>query len=421
MGFGIDMHKVGYTAALASQQLAIASTKDKNEALAAIASVLKKMEKFIMDVNAKEVSDATNRALPASIIDRMTLNNKRYWEMIDGIERVIDLPDPVGRIIDGHVAENGLHISRRRVPLGVVGVIYESRPNVTIDIAALCIKSGNACILRGGSECFQTNLTLFELMEEALSNSPVPSSSVNLIKSTDRDLVNKLLTLDEFVDVIIPRGGEALHRMCVKHATIPVITGGFGVGHIFVDASADIERAVDVIINAKVQKPSACNSLDTLLVHRSRAQTLVNALAPELEKHNVVVHAHGEMHDLMIDYPLLGQCSDNDLDTEFLGLKMNIVIVESVGEAILHLRRHKAIHSDAILTNSIGNAELFERSVPSACVYINASPRFSDGGQFGMGAEVAVSTQKLHVRGPMGLEALTTYQYTCRGDYLCRE
>ena len=420
MDFGIDMNKVGYSAASASHVLAVASTEDKSEALRQIASVLKKMKNFIMEVNEKEVADAQNRSLPTPMIDRMTLTEARFNEMIEGIERVIDLPDPIGRILDGKTVSSGLNIIRRVVPLGVVGVIYESRPNVTVDIAALCIKSGNACILRGGSECFQTNLTLYEIMQEALNNSAIPSSCVNFITATDRDLVNKLLTLDEYVDVIIPRGGEALHRMCVKYATVPVIVGGFGVSHIYVDSTADIERSVPVIINAKVQKPSACNALDTLIVHRDRAASLMHNLAPELEKYHILVHAHGEMADIMRDYPFLGKCSSSDFDTEFLGMQMNVVMVDSVSDAILHIRKHKAIHSDAILTNTLSNAELFERSVPSACVYVNASTRFSDGGQFGMGAEVAISTQKLHARGPMGLEALTTYQYICKGDYLVR-
>lgn len=420
MDFGIDMNKVGYNATIASHSLAIASTEDKNEALAHMASMLKKMKNFIIDVNAKEVADAQNRSLPSPMIDRMTLNEARFTEMVEGIERVIDLPDPIGKILEGYTVPTGLNIMRRVVPLGVIGVIYESRPNVTVDITALCIKSGNACILRGGSECFQTNLTLYEIMQEALTNSPIPASCVNFITSTDREMVNRLLTLDEYVDLIIPRGGEALHRMCVKHATIPVIVGGFGVSHIYVDSTADIERSVPVIINAKVQKPSACNALDTLIVHREKAASLMHNLAPELEKHNILVHAHGEMVDVLRDYPFLTKCSASDFDTEFLGLQMNILMVDSISDAIIHIRKHKAIHSDAILTNNLANAQLFERSAPSACVYINASTRFSDGGQFGMGAEVAISTQKLHARGPMGLQALTTYQYVCSGDYLAR-
>ncbi len=421
MDFGIDMNKVGYNAMIASHTLAMASTEDKNEALAHIASMLKKMKSFILDVNAKEVADAQSRSLPTPMIDRMTLTDARFNEMVEGIERVIALHDPIGKILEGYTVPSGLNIMRRVVPLGVIGVIYESRPNVTVDIAALCIKSGNACILRGGSECFQTNLTLFEIMEEALTNSPIPASCVNFITSTDREMVNRLLTLDEYVDLIIPRGGEALHRMCVKHATIPVIVGGFGVSHIYVDSSADIERSVPVIINAKVQKPSACNALDTLIVHRDCAASLMLNLAPELEKHHILVHAHGEMADILRDYPFLAKCSANDFDTEFLGLQMNVVMVDSISDAIIHIRKHKAIHSDAILTNNLTNAALFERSVPSACVYVNASTRFSDGGQFGMGAEVAISTQKLHARGPMGLQALTTYQYVCSGDYLARQ
>lgn len=417
----VDLKKLGYDAAIASQNLALASTEAKNEALANIASVMKKMKSFVLEINAKEVVEAQERGLPAPMIERMTLNDSRYQDMIDSIEKLISLPDPVGRILDGYTVPSGLSIMRRTVPLGVVGVIYESRPNVTVDIASLCLKSGNACILRGGSECFKTNLTLYEIMEEAIANASLPHNSVNFIKSTDRELVNQLLTLDEFVDVIIPRGGESLHRMCAQHSSIPVIVGGFGVSHIYVDSSADIERAVKVIVNAKVQKPSACNALDTLLVHRGCAVSLLHNLTPELVKYKVLLHVHGEIADFLKEYPYLTKCTPDDLNTEFLGMQMNIVLVDSINDAILHIRKHKAIHSDSILTNNLENAELFARSVPSACVYINASTRFTDGGQFGMGAEVAISTQKLHVRGPMSLDALTTYQYICHGDYLARE
>ena len=420
MNYGVDIKHLGYECARASQDLVLASTSVKNEALSNIANMLRKMKSFIMEVNAKEVQQAQQRALPVAIIDRMTLNDRRYDEMVEGVEQIIALPDPVGRILDGRTLPSGLTIQRRAVPLGVIGVIYESRPNVTIDTAALCLKSGNGVILRGGSECFQTNLTLYELMREAISNSSLNASVVKFISSPERDLVNKLLTLDEYVDVIIPRGGEALYRACVQYATVPVLLGGFGVSHIFVDESADLERAVEVILNAKTQKPAACNSLDTLIVHRECAMSLAKILMPSLSQNEITVHVHGDMADIFRDYPYLAECNPDDFDREFLGLEMNIIMADTVHDAIMHLRRHKAIHSDAILTNDLKNAELFSRAVPSACAYINASTRFTDGGQFGLGAEVAVSTQKLHARGPMGLEALTTYQYVCKGDYLVR-
>lgn len=421
MGYNVNLDKMGSDAVLASHKLATASENAKNEALLNIANLLERMKSFILEVNAKEVKEAISRDLPAPMIDRMTLTEARFAEMVEGVRRVAALPDPVGRILEGHTVASGLQIVKRTVPLGVIGVIYESRPNVTVDIAALCIKSGNACILRGGSECFRTNLTLFELMQEALGGSTLPVQSINFITSTDRELVNKLLTLNEYVDVIIPRGGESLHRSCVEHATVPVIVGGFGVSHIFVDSSANIDKAIPIIINAKTQKPSACNSLDTLLVARDKAIALMHSLIPELASRQIRVHVHGEMADIFKDYPYTVKAKEGDLDTEFLGLHLNIVLVEGVSDAILHIRKHKGIHSDAIITENIHNADLFTRSVSSACVYVNASTRFTDGGQFGMGAEVAVSTQKLHVRGPMGLEALTTYQYVCSGDYLCRD
>lgn len=421
MDFSVDLNKLGYDAMVASHTLSMLNVQAKNEALLNIAHLLRKMKKFIMEVNAKEVHEATQRGIPAPMIDRMTLTDSRFNEMVAGVELVASLPDPVGKILEGRTVESGLNIIKKTVPLGVVGVIYESRPNVTVDIAALCIKSGNACILRGGSECFKTNLTLYELMQEALSATSVPIPAINFIKSTNRDVVKRLLTLDQYIDVIIPRGGEALHRMCMKNSSIPVIVGGFGVSHIFVDSSADIEKSVEIILNAKLQKPSACNALDTLLVHRERATSLMHNLEPELAKHKVLVHVFGDVADLMKEYPYLTRGTPEDLNTEYLGLQMNVVIVDSLSDAILHIRNHKAIHSDAILTNNLANAELFTRSVPSACVYVNASTRFTDGGQFGMGAEVAISTQKLHVRGPMALDALTTYQYVCSGDYLSRK
>lgn len=421
MSYNVDLDRMGADAVKASHVLAVASETAKNEALLNIANLLEKMKSFILEVNGKEVKEAISRELPAPMIDRMTLTEARFKEMVDGVRKVAALPDPVGRILEGHTVPSGLQIVKRTVPLGVIGVIYESRPNVTVDIAALCIKSGNACILRGGSECFKTNLTLFELMQEALGNSSLPVQSIGFITSTDRELVNKLLTLNEYVDVIIPRGGESLHKSCVEHATVPVIVGGFGVSHIYVDNSANVDKAIPIILNAKTQKPSACNSLDTLLVHRDKVVSLMHGLLPELANQKIMVHVHGEIADLFKDYPFTVNAKEGDLDTEFLGMQMNIVLVESLSDAIMHIRKHKGIHSDAIITESLQNADLFTRSVSSACVYVNASTRFTDGGQFGMGAEVAVSTQKLHVRGPMGLDALTTYQYVCSGDYLCRE
>lgn len=421
MSFNVDLDKMGADAVSASHILAMATEAAKNDALLNIVNLLEKMKKFILEVNAKEVKEALSRDLPVPMIDRMNLTEARFQEMVDGVRHVATLPDPVGRILEGRCMPSGLQVVKRTVPLGVIGVVYESRPNVTVDIASLCIKSGNACILRGGSECFKTNLTLAECMQEALDASSLPNQSVQFISSTDRELVNKLLTSNEFVDVIIPRGGESLHKSCVEHATVPVIVGGFGVSHIYVDDSAIVERAVPIIINAKVQKPSACNALDTLIVHRDCLIALMDELLPRLAENKIVLHVHGEITELLQGYPFLVNTKEGDLDTEYLGMHLNLVLVDNISDAIMHIRKHRGIHSDSIVTESMANADLFTRSVPSACVYVNASTRFTDGGQFGMGAEVAVSTQKLHVRGPMGLESLTTYQYVCHGDYLCRE
>ena len=302
----------------------------------------------------------------------------------------------------------------------MVGVIYESRPNVTVDIAALCLKSGNACFLRGGSEALETNKLLHSLIAKALESSGLNPDGVTLLESTDRELVSKMLQLNEYIDVLIPRGGEKLQRMCQRDSSIPVIIGGFGISHIFVDETANLDKAVEIVLNAKTQKPSACNSLDTLLIHKNIAKLFMEKLLPELSKKNVAVVAHHEAYDLCQGYKLLEEGKKEDFDIEFLSLKLNITVVPDVYEAIAHLRAHNASHSDAILTDSRHNAKLFTAAAGSACVYVNASTRFSDGGQFGLGAEVAISTQKLHARGPMALAELNTYQYVCEGDYLSR-
>lgn len=404
----------------ASFDYALLSTSKKNEALLKLASLLEEHEKEIMKINADEVNKARERGLSSALVDRMTFTKARFDEMVAGVRKVAALDDPLNRIWDGKTLPSGLSLYKRSVPLGVVGVIYESRPNVTVDIAALCLKSGNACVLRGGSECLNTNCKLHEIIKEALQKCGLSSCGVAFIDSPERELVAVMLSLNEYISVLIPRGGEKLQRRCQQESSIPVIIGGFGISHIFADDSCDLQRAVAVIVNAKVQKPSACNALDTLLVHEKIAGKLIPSVLDALKPYKVEVLAHGKAMALAKDYPYVQQGCEDDFDLEFLSLRMNLKVVADVKEACEHMIKHRASHSDAILTDSSAHADLFVRSAGSACVYVNASTRFTDGGQFGLGAEVAISTQKLHARGPMSLEALTTYQYVLKGDYLSR-
>lgn len=404
----------------ASLDYALLNTAHKNRALLAIAKALRGAHDEIFKINAAEAQKAAQNGLSGALVDRMTITEARFEEMVSGVEKVAALDDPLNRIYDGVTLPSGLSLRKRSVPLGVVGVIFESRPNVTVDITALCLKSGNACILRGGSECIETNKLLHSIIAKALDDSGINPDGAALIPDPDRALVPVMLSLKEYIAVLIPRGGEKLQRMCQEQSSIPVIIGGFGISHIFVDESADLERAVPVIVNAKVQKPSACNALDTLLVHEAVAAKFIPMVLAALGPYKVKVLAHETAYEMAAGYPCLELGKDEDFDREFLSLTMNLAIVKDVKQACLHLREHRASHSDAILTDTRSHAGLFVRSAQSACVYVNASTRFTDGGQFGLGAEVAISTQKLHARGPMALEALTTYQYVLDGDYLVR-
>nr|WP_275125255.1 glutamate-5-semialdehyde dehydrogenase [Vibrio fluvialis] len=410
---------MGKAAKDAAFQLATASTAQKNQALAIIADELEANATQILAANAKDIQLGREAGLTDALLDRLLLNESRLNAIANDVRNVISLNDPVGSEIDSKVLENGMSLSRRRVPLGVVGVIYEARPNVTIDIAALCLKTGNASILRGGKETFFSNMELVKVIQSALEKAQLPAASVQYIEKPDRELVTQLLKLDDYVDMIIPRGGAGLHKMCKENSTIPVIIGGFGISHIFVDESADLDKSVDVIENAKVQRPSACNALDTLLVHEAIAQPLLEKLVAKLNG-KVTFIAEPKAKALMSAATELRDAQAGDFDTEWLSYTLGVKVVRDVNEAIDHMREHNASHSDAIMTNSLVNAELFINSAGSAAVYVNASTRFTDGAQFGLGAEVAVSTQKLHARGPMGLEELTSYKWVGKANYLSR-
>ncbi|MGI3093537.1 glutamate-5-semialdehyde dehydrogenase [Vibrio diabolicus] len=415
----MDLTNMGKAAKDAAFELATASTAQKNQALAIIADELEANSVAILAANAKDIELGREASLTDALLDRLLLNEERLTAIANDVRNVISLNDPVGSEIDSKVLENGMSLSRRRVPLGVVGVIYEARPNVTIDIAALCLKTGNASILRGGKETFFSNMELVKVIQSALAKANLPAASVQYIEKPDRELVSQLLKLDDYVDMIIPRGGAGLHKMCKENSTIPVIIGGFGISHIFVDESADLEKSLNVVENSKVQRPSACNSLDTLLVHEKIAAQFLPMIVERMDE-KVTFVAEPKAKELMEQAKQVRDAVEGDFDTEWLSYTLGVKVVSDVKDAIDHMRVHNASHSDAIMTNSLENSELFINSAGSAAVYVNASTRFTDGAQFGLGAEVAVSTQKLHARGPMGLEELTSYKWVGKANYLAR-
>ncbi len=418
-GIQVDLNAMGQAAKAASRKLALLTTAQKNAALLAIADELEAQATTVLAQNALDIADARAKGVSDALLDRLLLTEARVAGLAADTRKVVGLPDPVGEEIEGRLLPNGIRLSRRRIPIGVLGVIYEARPNVTIDIATLSLKTGNAVILRGGSETLRSNLALVAVIQAALGKVGLPLEAVQIIANPDRALVGQLLRLDQYVDMIIPRGGAGLHRLCREQSTIPVITGGIGICHLFVDASADLVRALDVIENAKVQRPSVCNALDTVLVHRTVAAEFLPSLAERLARSGV---------ELRVTLDALAILEDNgggarvvaagpeDFDQEWLALILGIKIVDTLDEAVAHIHAHSTEHSDGILTNDWGNATRFVNAINSAAVFVNASTRFNDGGQFGLGAEVAISTQKLHARGPMGLEALTTYKWVVYGD-----
>lgn len=415
------LEQMGKAAKQASWQLAMLSTAKKNQALAVIANLLESESQAILQANEQDMAAARDSGMSEALLDRLLLSPARLAAIANDVRQVCRLNDPVGRVIDGSLLDSGLKLERRRVPLGVIGVIYEARPNVTIDVASLCLKTGNAVILRGGKETHHTNQATVKVIQQALEQCGLPPAAVQAIESPDRELVTQLLRMDNYIDMLIPRGGAGLHKLCREQSTIPVITGGIGVCHTFVDESADFEKALLVIENAKIQRPSACNSLETLLVHQEIAARFLPVLSDRMHAFGVTLHASPQAMPFLAEGKARAVAVEAaDYDDEWLSLDLNVEIVADINAAIDHIREHGTSHSDAILTRSLGNAEHFVRAVDSSAVYVNASTRFTDGGQFGLGAEVAVSTQKLHARGPMGLDALTTYKWIGYGDDLVR-
>ena len=413
-----ELEEKGSAAKAASRRLAYLSTEVKNRALGNIASDLLAKEKEILAANRIDYQAGESSGMSAAMLDRLMLSSERLSAMAQDVLTVAALPDPVGEVFDMRTLPNGLMLGRKRVPLGVIGAVYESRPNVTIDISVLCLKSGNAIILRGGKEAIHSNSALAKVVTAAVARAGVPDGAVQFIENTDRALVSHLLKMRGVIDLVIPRGGAGLIEFVTENAAMPVVSGGVGVCHTYVDRSADLEKAVAIAFNAKVQRPTVCNALDTLLVHKDIARRYLPSLAAEWTKAGVEIHADKRaMSVLGPDSSLkLVPATDEDWGREFLSLTAALKVVDSLDEALKHIELYGSGHSEAIVTEEYGAAMRFLNEVDAACVYVNASTRFTDGGQFGLGAEVGISTQKIHARGPLGLKELTTYKWLIFGS-----
>lgn len=421
---------MGANAQKAAIHFSLASTELKNSALLHLTDLLLTRSEKIINANRLDITAGKEAGLSEAMIDRLTLDQSRLEEIVENLRDISNLPDPVGEAFDEKTLPNGLRVHKQRVPLGVLCVIYEARPNVTLDIAGLAIKTGNAVILRGSGETINSNRALLAVIQESLMQSGLPTEVVQFVDDPDRERVEELLRLHQYIDMLIPRGGAALHKFCRENSSIPVITGGIGICHLFVDQSVDTDAAIRVIQNAKVQRPTVCNSLDTVLIHQAIAEEFLPLLVDRLVESDVtfradesalpylvVANERAKVKDL---HPAVVPAEPDDFDIEWLSLILGLKVVEDLDEAIKHIARHSTGHSDGILTRNDENARKFIAAVDSAAVYVNASTRFTDGGQFGLGAEVAISTQRLHARGPMGLRELTTYKWVIEGDYHVR-
>ena len=415
------MEEMGKKAKIASRKLLTIDSKTKNNALLKIADELIYKKEEIKDVNKIDIKNGKEAGLSFALLDRLELTDSRIEAMAQSLREMAVFSDPIGEIVSGWRHKNGISIEKKRVPLGVIGMIYESRPNVTIDSAGLALKSSNAVILRGSSNAINSNIFLNRLFNEAGRKAGLPDNSVQLIESTDRDMVKEMITLDKYIDVLIPRGGKGLKKFIIENATIPVIETGAGVCHVFVDESAKIDMALPIIENAKIQRPSTCNSIETVLIHRNVAKNIMLRLTDMLIKDKVELRYSKDALDLVENRKDVNLASEEDFGAEYLDMIMSLKIVDSIEEAIEYINEHGTHHSDSIITENIGNAEKFLNEVDSAAVYLNASTRFSDGGEFGFGGEIGISTQKLHARGPMGIRELTTTKYIIRGNGQIRE
>jgi glutamate-5-semialdehyde dehydrogenase len=413
-----ELEEKGKAAKSASKKLAFMASDIKNNALLGIADAIKAKQNEILSANSQDYRESKASGMSAAMLDRLMLDSSRLERIANDVRTVAALPDPVGEIIEERTLPNGLQINKRRVPLGVIGAIYESRPNVTVDISVLCLKSGNAIILRGGKEALRSNLALASVVQEAAYKAGVPQGAVQIIESTERSLVNHMIKMKGIIDLIIPRGGAGLIKSVADNATMPVLTGGIGVCHTYIDKSADINKAVAIAYNAKVQRPTVCNALDTLLVHAEIAPKYLPLIAKEWANAGVEMHCDKRALSILGPIPSLKlvPAKEDDWGKEFLALIAAIKIVDSLDEALSHIERYGSGHSEAIVAEDKAAAARFLNEVDAACVYANASTRFTDGGQFGLGAEIGISTQKFHARGPMALREITSYKWIIIGD-----
>jgi glutamate-5-semialdehyde dehydrogenase len=413
-----ELEAKGKVAKAASRRMAYLSTEVKNKALHNISDDLLTKTDEILAANQLDYHEAHISGMSAVLLDRLMLDSSRLEAIAKDVLAVAALPDPVGEVFDMRTLPNGLQLGRKRVPLGVIGTIYESRPNVTIDISVLCLKSGNAIILRGGREAINSNTALARVVQDAATRAGIPDGAVQFIENTDRALVNQMLKMRNFIDLIVPRGGAGLIKLVTENATMPVVSGGVGVCHTYVDKSADVNKAVAIAFNAKVQRPTVCNALDCLLVHADIAKRCLPVVAAEWAKAGVEMHCDKRALAILKSDPSLKltPATDEDWGKEFLSLVAAVKVVDSLDEALEHIERYGSGHSEAIITEEYGAAMRFLNEVDAACVYVNASTRFTDGGQFGLGAEVGISTQKFHARGPLGLRELTSYKWIIFGS-----
>ena len=404
---------MGENAKKATYDLSILSTKTKNNALALMAKELLDSKEEIIRANKIDMQEAKNKNVSETLLDRLYLNDKRVEDMATGLLEIVKLPDPVGEIISMWKRPNNLQIGQKRVPIGVIGIIYESRPNVTCDAAGLCLKSGNATILRGGSDAINSNKAIVKALRNGIEKSGLPKDAIQLVSDTDREVAQKMMRLNEYIDVLIPRGGENLIKSVVKNATIPVIETGTGNCHIYVEESADFNMAIDIVLNAKTQRPGVCNAAEKLLIHENISKEFLPKVVKALREKNVEIRGDEKSKEVVDDIIL---AKDEEWDKEYLDYIIAVKIVENVDEAIKHINNHGTKHSEAIITESYKNSQKFLERVDAAAVYVNASTRFTDGSEFGFGAEIGISTQKLHARGPMGLKELTSTKYIIYGN-----
>ena len=405
---------LGAKAKAAEHAVASASAKLKNEALKSIADALIENTSLIIEKNRLDLDNAVKNGMSVSMQDRLMLNEKRISDIASSVLKLIEAEDLIGSVDYGVIRPNGLKICKTRVPLGVIGIIFESRPNVTVDAATLCLKAGNTVILKGGKEAINSNKCLADVMRAAVEKAGLPADVIQLVEDTSREAAAELMKLNKYLDVLIPRGGAGLINPVVNQATVPVIETGTGNCHVYVDESADIQMAADIVNNGKTQRPSVCNAVESLLVHKNIAEAALPVIKSKLDEHNVEIRGCQKTADILGDCVTLA--SDDDYATEFLDFIISVKVVDSIEEAIEHIQKYSTRHSECIVTKSLENAEKFQREVDAAAVYVNASTRFTDGGEFGFGAEIGISTQKLHARGPMGLRELTTVKYLINGN-----